>query len=528
MNEQEFWGELQKLLYQSGEISETTQAQWEKLVQIYHSPSLPTQLIIETICNGAVYLPKRSHLNFPAITPHIPMSGSQHLALEMALSNSPISLISGAAATGKTRIAQNLIHAAINHSHRILILTHHTASLTAYCNLISYPFLLSQNEDYHQWLANQLRYQKLAQPQMDYLPIHLLPDAELAKLRTPAKLETWLPIIHDNSHQNLTELLKLEFPNLPQPRIQLLAYRLKQLAPLLQEQLQLSQMYNNLSEQGVENIANQLLKEQALIVGTVSEFMQLRNQSLWQTNFDLIIVNDVHHLNWVELTMLSGLCQKLVLFGEESLKKYHQSQRKHNFFTRFPRCFQWLTQNLFPAYVYHLKEQFRLHIDIAELIYPCIFNDWVQTQSSGSNYNFSEPIQRLVWQDVPHGKAGEQIINFIPILVQNLGTEIISQIGIITFSTEEQHYLKNNLPQDYGKIFVGTVPDWDGDEREIIIVNCSVNPENVPVECINLALTRAKDYLFLFGDYDLWKKYNSPMQELLYQPGLFKERLVIL
>jgi hypothetical protein len=213
MNQQEFCQELQQLIYQSGEISETTQAQWEKLVEIHDSPSLPTQLIIETVCNGAVYLNERSHLNFPAIIPHISLNGNQQIALEMALSNSPIALISGTAATGKTRIANNLAHAAINHSHRVLILTHHTASLTAYSQLKTYPFLLSQEQNYHQWIINQLRSQNLAQPQMDYLPLHLLPDAELAKLRTPAKLEKWLPIIENNSYQQLTELLKPEFPH---------------------------------------------------------------------------------------------------------------------------------------------------------------------------------------------------------------------------------------------------------------------------------------------------------------------------
>ena len=525
MNQQEFWQELQQLIYQSGEISETTQAQWEKLVEIHDSPSLPTQLIIETVCNGAVYLNERSHLNFPAIIPHISLNGNQQIALEMALSNSPIALISGTAATGKTRIANNLAHAAINHSHRVLILTHHTASLTAYSQLKTYPFLLSQEQNYHQWIINQLRSQNLAQPQMDYLPLHLLPDAELAKLRTPAKLEKWLPIIENNSYQQLTELLKPEFPHLSQSRIQLLAYRLKQLAPLLEQQLKLSQIYNNLSEQGIKEIADQLMENsQVPILGTVAEFMHHKNQLLWQTNFDLIIVEEAQHLTWIELILLSGLCQKLVLFGEQIPKFHPQSNPTTSFFTRFYQGFQWLKQHLFPTYVYQLKEQFRLHQEIAELVYPCISNDWIQTQALNINSYLPETRQRLVRQDVPHENAGEKIIKFI----QSFNTEISSQIGIITFSMQERDYLKDNLFKDYDKISIDIATEWTGSEREIIIVNCSDNPENIPIEYINIALTRAKDYLFLFGDYDLWKKHNSPMQELLYQPGLYKERLVII
>jgi hypothetical protein len=528
MNKQEFWQKLQQLIYQSGEISETTQTQLEKLLEIENSPALPTQLIIETVCNGAVYLDERSKLNFPSIIPHLALSGNQQIALEMALSNSSISLISGTSATGKTRIAKNLINAGINHDHRILILTHHTASLKAYNNLVTYPFLLSQKQNYQQFIINQLRDQNLAQPQMDYLPLHLLPDTELAKLRTPTKLEKWLPIIANNSYQELTELLKVQFPHLTQPRIQLLAYRLKKLEPLLQQQLKLSQIYNNLSEPALQKIANQMMEHTHIpIVGTVGEFMQLENHYLWESNFDLIIVDEAHHLTWIELIILSGLCQKLVLFGEEIPTYYRQNQNINSFFTRFTNCFPWLKQHLLPTYVYQLKEQFRIHPEIAELVYPCISNDWVQTRYSNINSPLLETPKRLIWQDVRHENAEQQIINFIQ-SIQNLNPEIIQKIGIITFLPENRDCLKNQLTTEHDKIFIATVEEWHGNEKEIIIVNFAVNPENITVQDINTALTRGKEYLFLFGDYDLWKTYKSPIKSLLYQPELYKERLILI
>jgi hypothetical protein len=528
MNQQEFWRELQQLIYQSRELSETTQAQSEKLLQIQDSPSLPTQLIIETVCNGAVYFNERSHLNFPAIIPYISLSGNQQIALEMALSNSPIALISGTAATGKTRIANNLAHAAINHSHRVLILTNHTASLTPYHHLTTYPFLLSQTQNYQQWIINQLCSQNFAQPQMDYLPLHLLPDVELAKLRTSAKLEKWLPIIQNNLHQQLIELLKSEFPHLSQSRLQLLAYRLKQLEPLLQQQLKLSQIYNHLSEQALAEIANQMMENpQVPILTTVAEFMQPENHYFWESNFDLIIVDEAHSLNWIELIILSGLCQKLVLLGEEIPTYYRKNRNINSFFTRFPQCFQWLKQHLLPTYVYQLKEQFRIHLEIAEIVYPCISKDWVQTQYWNINDLLPQTPQRLVWQDVPHENAGQQIINFIQ-SIQTSNPEIIQKIGIITFSIENRDYLKNNLTIEDNQIFIGTVEEWYGNEKEIMIVDCAVTPENMTIEDINTALTRGKDYLFLFGDYDLWKISKSPIQSLLYQPGLYKERLVLI
>ncbi len=526
MNIQQFWQELQQSIYQSGEISETTQAQWEKLVQIHDSPSLPTQLIIETVCHGSVYLESAlSHLNFPAITPHLSLSGKQQIALEMTLSNSPIAFISGSAATGKTRIANTLIHAAINHHKRILILTHYQASLVNYLHLGTYPFLLSQPQDYQEWIINQLRSEYLAQPQMDYLPLHLLPDTELAKLRTPAKLETWLSIIENNSHPKIVELLKLEFPDLAEPRIELLAYRLQQLEPLLKQQLNLSQLYNNLSETGLREIANQLIENpQVPIVGTMSELMQYKNRFLWENNFDLIIVEESQHLSWVELMLLSGLSHKLVLFGEIIPKYRRQLNQKESLFAPSSNCFQWLKQNLFPTYVYELTEQFRLHQKIAELVYPCICDDWIQTQSWNTHYYFPETKKRLIWNDISNPKTKENIIQFI----QTLDKEIIPQIGIITFSIQDRDDLQKNLSRDYGKIFIGTIAEWVGNEREIIIVNFSNLFEKLTLADVSVVLTRAKDYLFLFGDYDLWRKNNSPFKQFLNQPKLYKERLVIL
>ena len=112
--------------------------------------------------------------------------------------------------------------------------------------------------------------------------------------------------------------------------------------------------------------------------------------------------------------------------------------------------------------------------------------------------------------------------------IQTSNPEIIQKIGIITFSIENRDYLKNNLTIEDNQIFIGTVEEWYGNEKEIMIVDCAVTPENMTIEDINTALTRGKDYLFLFGDYDLWKISKSPIQSLLYQPGLYKERLVLI
>ena len=521
MNEQEFWAQLQQLIYDSGNAPEIAQSQWERLVHLADSPPLPTELIIRTACEGSIYLPKFAPLNFPAITPKIPLSANQQLALEMAFSNSALSVIVGAPATGKTRIATSLADAAIRHQKRVLILTHHGAALNAYEQLPGYPFRLSQQQDYHNWIIEQLRSQHLAQPQMDYLPLHLLPDTELAKLRTPARLERWLPIIQTSSQQQLTEQLLPEFTHLSRERIQLLAYRLKQLEPLLQQQLRLSQIYGNLSEQAVVELASQLAENpQVPILGTVAELMQPQHQSLWQTAFDLVIVEEAQHLTWLELMLLSGLGQKLVLIGDEVPRHSHGSTQRQTFFTRFPECFNWLAQHLLPTYICHLTEQFRLHPEIATSIYRVISERWMQTQTQRIPYQLPQLSQRLIWQDAPNSTAGERIVEFI----HSLAPQPSAQIGIITFSDSQRDWLQSQIEREQGDILIGTVAEWAGLERAIALIDCTGNPTP---DDINIALTRGQDYLILFGDSEFWQKSNSPLRDLLFQPKLSKQRTVV-
>ncbi len=534
MNEQQFWMELQKLIYQSEDFSKINQTQWERLISLHTSPALPTKLIIETVCHGSVYLTEQSALNFPAINPMIPLNASQQLALEMAVSNSAIALIAGSPGTGKTRIAKNLVEAAINCSKRVLLLTHHSTTLNAYCNLPGYPFRISQQQNYRDWLIKELRTQHLAHPKIDYLPLHLLPDEVLTKLRTAAKLEKYLPLIQNNSQQ-LIELLQQDFPDLGDSRLQLLAYRLQRLKPLLQQQLKLNQLYNNLSENAVAEIADKLIENpQASVVGTVDDFIQIQDPFLWKKSFDLVIVEEAEYLTCFKLILLSTLGNKLVLFGNELPKQFsrisqnqssrNQSSQNQSFFTRSPECFKWLNQHLLPAYRYQLTEQFRLHPEIANLVYPVICDRWILNQFSQFDCHFPQIRHRLFWQNTRNQRRDEQIIQFI----QSFEISLNHKIGIITFERQERDYLRNKLSQRCNEILIGTVSEWTGIEREIVFISFSGHPENVSVKDINIAITRGQSYLFLFGDYDIWSQHSALMRSFLSHPQLHIERTVVL
>lgn len=530
MDEPLFWTQLQQVIHPSDYEAEVVQAQWEKLVQLAIAPSLPTELIIQTVCsvinhNHPTYFRERSPLNLPAITPNISLSQKQRLALELSLSNSPITSITGSPGSGKTRIATALANAVVNHQKRVLILTHHSAALAGFQELPGYPFLLSHPQNYRKWLSEQLQ-QQLAQAQMDYLPLHLLPDRELAELRTRANLETWLPIIQSASQQQLTELLQQKFPHLCEARTQLFAYRLRQLAPLLGENLNLSQLYERLSDRGITELADYLVNSsQVPIIGTVSEFMQPQHQYLWQTPFDLVIVEEAHCLTWFELMLLAGLGQKLVLLGDAVSRHSHlQSSNRQTFFSRFPHSFDWLAENLLPNYRTFLPEQFRLHPDIAAPVYGTLYDGWIQTHRQRGYPYLPQLSDRLVWQDVPSLSLteGNQIWEFL----QSIGS-FITQIGIITFETAHRDWLQAHCPQEFSHILIGTVAEWAGQERDIVIAVC-VGQLEVEPEDLNVALTRGRDYLILFGDYDYWWQRGSPMRPLLARTELQRNRLVIM
>ena len=90
MDEPLFWTQLQQVRHPSDYQAEVALAQWEKLVQLAITPSLPTELIIQTVCsvinhNHPIYFNKRSLLNLPAITPDISLSQKQRLAFELSL-----------------------------------------------------------------------------------------------------------------------------------------------------------------------------------------------------------------------------------------------------------------------------------------------------------------------------------------------------------------------------------------------------------------------------------------------------------
>ena len=267
------------------------------------------------------------------------------------------------------------------------------------------------------------------------------------------------------------------------------------------------------------------IQESMPILGTVEEFLQPRHRQLWKMSFDCVIVESAESLTWSELVLIAGVTNKLILLGNLPLNLSFPSRRN---FTQSPPL-EWLGEFLLPTYRYQLTEQFRLHSTIARPIFDVLYDRWIRTQPQPNTITLSQ--ERLQIIDV-RGKPidgvnlweGKRLLKFM----SELGTAKAKQIGILAFSAAQKTWLQNNCPLEYRQVFIGSFADWVGKEIEILLVSCVGYPEKLTAANNAIALTRASDYLILFGDYQLWSSQPSPLQDLLYRPELIREREVSL
>ena len=510
-----FWSTLNSLLEQINIPPEHWQSLQDK-------PSLPLQLIVKTIERKATYLAPEIPLAF-SYTSDLPLSVNQQLALNLATANNPLMVIQGVAGSGKTRLAGVLIRSLIARQKRILILTRSPQTRATY-QIPTITFSLSNRQNYNTWLIEQIKREYLGKLPMDFLPLHLLPDVLLAQLRSPRKLEKWLHILQaDHSTEEIKSLLSAELPQVSQARLNLLVFRLQKLLPFLQQQLWLHQLGDR-SEATAAAITTEIQGSMP-ILGTVEGFLQPRHRQLWKMSFDCVIVESAESLTWSELVLIAGVTNKLILLGNLPLNLSFPSRRN---FTQSPPL-EWLREFLLPTYRYQLTEQFRLHSTIARPIFDVLYDRWIRTQPQPNTITLSQ--ERLQIIDV-RGKPidgvniweGKRLLKFM----SELGTAKAKQIGILAFSAAQKTWLQNNCPLEYRQVFIGSFVDWVGKEIEILLVSCVGYPEKLTAANNAIALTRASDYLILFGDYQLWSSQPSPLQDLLYRPELMREREVSL
>ena len=527
MDSVHFWSQVQQGLqaYPADRIASLQ----EQLSALEKQPTLAVEVMVQNICGGGIYLDQRVDLNLTESTLNLSFSPSQQDALGLGLSNNPLAVIAGVPGSGKTRIAKAIAQTAIQQNKQVLIVTKTQESLTAFADLSNHPFQRNINQSYEAEQIQQLRH-AFSNATMDYLPLYLLPDLLLSKLRSRTELETWLPLLQTTPHSQLAQQLQQQFPEQPRVRIQLLAYRLHQLQPMLRQQLKLHQLYEELSDQDIQSLAIEQKNTTRTILATIADV--LSSPTLWQRSFDWVIVDDVGLLSWAGLLLLAGLAKKLVLLGTPPLPESFAKSANSKALT----CpFHSLLNQLLPTYRCHLNEQFRLHTALAKPVYETISDCWIHTYPRSISTHLPDHPSRLIWQDIPgnaiaHDNSylneleGRRLLEF---LQQNLLIPA-SKIGIITFYTAQRDWLQAHCPPRLSNIKIGTIAEWVGQERSLVLLSCVGQATQVTPEDIATALTRGQDYLMIFGQVDHWRQHSSLMQSLLSQPSLHKERLAVL
>jgi len=94
-------------------------------------------------------------------------------------------------------------------------------------------------------------------------------------------------------------------------------------------------------------------------------------------------------------------------------------------------------------------------------------------------------------------------------------TPFKAQVGCIKLE------LKKQMPKVYSKISVGTVHTFQGAERKIIILSTVYGNQDgcffidANESLMNVAVSRAKDHFFIFGDINCLKDTKSSASGLL-------------
>ena len=274
----------------------------------------------------------------------------QEKALTLCLAASPLMVITGVVGSGKTYLVKVLAETLLKADQKFLLLTTSVESVTIYREGLA---IFSQ---------------------IDYLPLGSFPDPLLQKLRSPRKLDKWVNII-ERSPETILSTLKEEFPQESLPRLEILAYHLREIAPLLQEQLSLQQV-----SEGIDKSSS------LFTLATIEEFFSLSDNLTKE--YKAIIVEDAHTLSLQKISQLARMTDRLILVGDSPLFGSRESD------------FENLYNRLLPNYRYNLSQQYRLHPFLAEPIFKTLYDDYISSVFQGDRLDLPQLKSRLIWQDV--------------------------------------------------------------------------------------------------------------------------------
>lgn len=439
--------------------------------------NLPLQAIEKVIEQPPSFIRERANLNLPHCETNFPFRPRQREAIELALSNCPVAIIAGIPGSGKTEITKAVVNTAIKHQRSILIIAPLQSTLEQYQNLPIITLEATTELEYRQRVKDWLK-EKLQNPQINFTPVYSFPDILFDSLQP----DKWLDLIQQNNEKNLTQEVKKTFPDISDARCFLLVKQLQKSTNLLAQRERLKQDYQRLSEPALEELTTVTLNSVNFPVVCLSQRLNL----LPGKSFDLVIVEDSHYLEQATIKTIAKSSKKLVLLGE--------IWRDSNYFLKK------LFNHLSPAYRIEIKENHRLHPDLATKIIPSLYHYYPYTPI---NYAFlpsdtQEP-NRLIWHDVVNFQ--QLIIILSQYLQQNPDSELL------TFSASSCQKIQQKLANYQITYQIKSIENWHGKECSNLLIICDKNDSKQPnKQDIQLALTRAKNTITILGDKTYYEK----------------------
>jgi hypothetical protein len=498
------------------------------------------------------------------------LNREQASAVRMALSNAPVTLIEGPPGTGKSTVLVEAIRQAVLAGKRVLCVspTHQAVD-----NVIdrlrkeALPFVPIRvgHEDRvgHgdltpinrlDTIAKDLVEKRLPGLRLSATAHSMREDALLARLATADDLEALLAIGERGQTTEADTIAKLRerfFPEVSSDaRLAMLLTRVRTEADFLREKLRLARAFANLDAASVQQLAKALdQRGSAPVFGTAVGFLAARDLSRRRDDgkppFDLLIIDEASKLTLPQFLLGALRSTKVVLVGDSrQLPPFVNTVEQaallahglpEGLMTR--STFSHLEASLLPCYRQRLVRQYRMHRDLAHFPSYKFYEGRLRT-GRGDGTPYLATRHRLVWLDVQgrEERQGRSWLNHeeaaaIVRTLRDMEAQLAQEptprpIGILTFYKAQRSLLASlvaAIEWRHLEVEVGTVDSFQGKEKDLILLSF-VRTRHMGFvnnkERLNVALTRARDYLFFVGDARFHRAPDHLLADLFHHPAM--------
>jgi DNA replication ATP-dependent helicase Dna2 len=274
-----------------------------------------------------------------------------------------------------------------------------------------------------------------------------------------------------------------------------------------------------------------------LIVDEASQILEPSIVGLLAYFSKFILVGD--HL---QLPAVSVQPDKTSVVTNQDLLELGISNLKMSF---FERMYRWHIKNGWTDNLALLQHQGRMHVDIMNFVNRVFYKDALevipglerliespQTGSLIEKYSRMVYISSQAYPNSPMIKSNadeaNKAIQVIELWLKSSGTTLseieMDEIGIITPFRAQIALIRHQLYERFGviseKISVDTVERYQGGARSVVIVSMCLNRESQLNSVVslsedgvdrkfNVALTRAREQIFVIGNPEIMKKVDS-------------------